>query len=449
MSEEFKKISYRQLFYFFLPLAVMPAIIGISHTAVNATLARLPFPELTLAVFAVAKSISNIIKSPIHMSRQVITSLVKSVEGYYLATKFILLLSGTYFFILSLLGYTPLGGFLLSKVIGLTEPKQIAFGYVALRIMCFIPFLEALRNIYQGIAISLKKTQLLTPGVLLRIVAILLFLWWITYSKAVSGVVAGSLVWVVGIGIETLFIGGALIYYYGSLEGAIEEIVIQDDEKLTLSKIIKFFIPIGLMSFLIQFVQPVIQSGIAHSHTATNSLAAYGVAWTLVMVLVGALDMLHQCSLVYSYHLDNYNWNKIRNFCVGSGAVVSSLIFITAISPIGYWVLNTLISISEPVTEIARQVMIAFSLFPVIRAFKEAYWGVLMQQQNTSIIGIAKTINLVVVAISFWLLVSIIDIEVAVLGAIAISIGEGVESIVIWYYAFSKGILEEKDYILC
>ena len=70
MSENIKRkiseIKYQELIKFFLPLAVMPIIIGVSHNAVNASLARLPFPEITLAVYAVSKSITNIIKSPIH-----------------------------------------------------------------------------------------------------------------------------------------------------------------------------------------------------------------------------------------------------------------------------------------------------------------------------------------------------------------------------------------------
>ena len=75
-EKDIRKIKYQELIKFFLPLAVMPIIIGIAHNAVNASLARLPFPEITLAVFAVSKSLTNNLKSPIHMARQTVTSLV-------------------------------------------------------------------------------------------------------------------------------------------------------------------------------------------------------------------------------------------------------------------------------------------------------------------------------------------------------------------------------------
>lgn len=62
LSTDKNTIKYKELIKFFLPLAVMPVIIGITHNAINASLARLPFPEITLAVYAVSKSLTNIIK---------------------------------------------------------------------------------------------------------------------------------------------------------------------------------------------------------------------------------------------------------------------------------------------------------------------------------------------------------------------------------------------------
>ena len=91
------EIKYQELFKFFLPLAVMPIIIGISHNAVNASLARLAYPEITLAVYAVAKSITNIIKSPIHMSRQTVTSLVDDHSSFKFVSRFIFAISFFYF----------------------------------------------------------------------------------------------------------------------------------------------------------------------------------------------------------------------------------------------------------------------------------------------------------------------------------------------------------------
>lgn len=190
VKSKIDKIKYRELIKFFLPLAVMPIIIGISHNAINASLARLSFPEITLAVYAVAKSLTNIIKSPIHMTRQTVISLVDDQDSFNLVSRFIFSLGFFCFLIIASLAYTPLGEFVFKNIIGLKNSQEIKFAYQALSIMAFIPLVESIRNILQGLAISLKKTNLITPGVVVRIITISLILLWITINQSVNGITA-------------------------------------------------------------------------------------------------------------------------------------------------------------------------------------------------------------------------------------------------------------------
>src|SRR6056297_915849 len=90
MSEHtLKEVTYLQLIKFFTPLAVLPIMISLTHIIINSTLARLPLPELSIAIFTVVKGITNIVNSPTIMSRQLIVSMVDDRSSYRQARKFL------------------------------------------------------------------------------------------------------------------------------------------------------------------------------------------------------------------------------------------------------------------------------------------------------------------------------------------------------------------------
>jgi Na+-driven multidrug efflux pump len=443
IKNKIEEIKYQHLLKFFLPLAVMPLIIGISHNAINASLARLPFPEITLAVYAVAKSITNIIKSPIHMSRQTITSLVDDHSSFKFVSRFIFGLGVLYFLMIASLGYTPLGEFVFKKIIGLKNPQEIKFAYQALSIMAFIPLVESIRNIMQGLAISLKKTNLITPGVVVRIISISLILLWVTLNQAVAGVTAASGVWLIGITIEMIFITLALRHYFGSFSGVIDSLPDNVSKRVNLKRIIKFFIPIAIMAFLARFVQPVVQSGIVRSSIGTHDLAAYGVSWTLVMIFVGPLDQLHQCSLVYAQELNQNNWQKILKFSLTAGVIVSSILAVLAFTEVGDFVLIRLIFVSPAIAAIVKKVIFAFILFPIIRAFRETFWGVMMQRQTTNIIAAAKIVGLIFVVLVFFILALTMELNAALIAALALTAGEAADALTISFFIIKNKVLEK------
>jgi Na+-driven multidrug efflux pump len=442
-EKEPREIKYQELINFFLPLAVMPIIIGIAHNAVNASLARLPFPEITLAVFAVSKSLTNNLKSPIHMARQTVTSLVDDHHSFKLVSSFLLSLGFLFFLIIAGLGYTSLGEIIFKRVIGLKDPQEIKFAYQALKIMAFIPLVETFRNMMQGLAISLKKTNLITPGVIVRIISISLILIWVTTEQVVGGMIAASGVWVIGITIEMIFVTLALRHSFGSFKAVIDSLPKNVSKKVNLKRIIKFFIPIAIMSFLTRFVQPVVQSGIVRTSIGPLDLAAYGVSWTLVLIFVGPLDMLHQCSLVYAHELNHRNWSKIKNFALTAGIIVSLILVILAFTQIGDFILLNIISVSPTIAELVQKVIAAFILFPIIRAYRETFWGVLMQRQTTNIIAAAKIVGLIFVIFVFLILAVALEINTAIIAALALTAGEAADALTISYFIKRNNTLNE------
>lgn len=401
-------------------------------------MARLPQAELSIAVFSIVKAFTGVIKGPVYMSRQVTASLIDDRDSYFKAMKFLTFLTSIILTILLVIAFTPLGGWIFRNIIGLQGKEEIKFAYLALRITAFLPIVELIRNSAQGIVISLEKTRLILPGIILRLLFISTLLWWTVNTQAILGITAGSITWLAGIGIEAIFITATLFYLYKSPAEAAELIPSRNERKLEYKDLFKFFLPLAAMMSLAALIPPIIQSGLARSFSPTQSLAAFGVSLGFLFVITGSLSMLHNVSIVYGDQHGDQNWFYIIRFCFAVGLILSFIILMVAVTPIGFWAFNTVIGVSVEITNIARQIMLVFVLIPLIRAVREAYWGLLMTERNTKIIGLAKIANIFAVFLSLLPALFFKSIHPAVLGAAAYTFGEAVETAVISFQAIKK-----------
>lgn len=439
MSKHSNDVTYRQLFRFFLPLGTVPLMIASTHTVINAALARFPSPEVMLAVFSVVKTLANAIKAPDLMVRQTTTSLVDSRSSFRQVSLFVWAVAAFFIAVLGGLAFTGAGGWVLHDLIGITDPAQITLAYGGLAIVCLLPVVEVFRNSLQGIAVGLKRTDILGFGTTVRLFTITLFLWWVIRTQVFSGVVAASMAWVVGIGLEGVIVLLYLVVRFGSPGEAAERMSARNHTTLTMLQIATFFAPLAVTITLTFWLQPIIQSGLARSISPTRSLAAYGVAWGLVQIVTGPVQFLHQASLVHTTGVDDQNWQTVKRFCLLFGGIGAIVLFGLAVSPAGYWVVHRVMAVPASVAEVAVVTLGAFSLFPLIRSWREAYWGILMHQRTTAMIGAAKAANLLTVVVGLILAFAVFEAGVVVLptviGAVAYTLGEGVESVLIWYYA--------------
>jgi Na+-driven multidrug efflux pump len=442
MPEPADGVTYRQLVRFFLPMGATPFLIASTRSLMNAALARLPLPELNLAAFRVVESLTNTV-TPLDTSvREAVVSLVDDPRSFRMVMKFVWSLCGLFLVILLLLGFTSAGSWVLRNGMGLSEPRHIALAYMAMRITCFLPIVVTFRSGAHGLAIGLDKTRILPVGTVIRFIAVFLFLWWAVRTQGVLGVIAASLAWTVGIGIEGLLVVGYLVRCFGSLNRSAEWMPHRNERNLTIVDITKFSAPLVVMALLTQSLQPVLQSGLARSTSPTRSLAAYGVAWGVVLITISPIRFLRQCSLMYTKEMDDPNWKTVKRFCLAVGLMAAGLILTMAATPIGYWFLRRIIGVPEPVAQMALPTLGVFALFPLMRAWREAYWGILIRQRSTSIIGGAKVANLAVVGgiilLVFGSLHAGLSIPPSAVGALVYTFGEGLESVIIWRHAVNR-----------
>ena len=103
-------------------------------------------------------------------------------KSYRLVRRFNWQVISVVFFLLSLLGYTPPGGLVLQYVFKIDDPDQLDLAYRALDCR-FPPFVETLRNAYQGMAVGLVRTGIMAAATAMRVVVLFFFLSWVVAGQ--------------------------------------------------------------------------------------------------------------------------------------------------------------------------------------------------------------------------------------------------------------------------
>ncbi len=430
------RVSYRRLLAFFVPLAATPFLISSTHNIINAALARLPSPELTLAIFSVVKSFSNAIKAPALMSGQITTAMADSRQSYRLTNRFVWTLGGFFFLVLVVLGYTPLGGAFLRGVMGLTDPEAISLGYQAMRITAFLPLAEVLRDSNRGILIARQRTGFVSAATFTRLVVIVAFIVWMVATGLLPGIQVAALTWAGGIGVEGLFVFGSLFLLFGSPMRAAEGVPSRSGRTLSVRYVLGFFLPLAVMMIVRGTLQPLVQAGIARgAASATRALAVYGVTWALVLNVIAPLQLLHNTSLVYAPGRDHPSWRRVFWFCIATGGFMSGVLLLLGLTPLGYVVFERILGVSREIAAEASQAVLAFSLLPLFWGARESYWGVMMRRHRTRGIGVGKVVNIAAVAFAmvvlFVLVRDVVWIPPSVVGALSLSFGELVETVLV------------------
>ena len=429
-------MRYGRLLAFFLPLAATPFLISSTHNIINAALARLPSPELTLAVFSVVKSFTNALKAPVLVSGQVTAAMADSRQAYRLTTRFVWTVAGFFFSLLVALGYTPLGGLFLEHVMGLRDPEAIRLGYLAMRITAFLPLTEVLRDSNRGILIARQRTAFVSAGTLIRLLAIVALVLWAVSTKAIPGTQVAAITWTGGLAVEALIMVGSLVLLFGSPARAAEGIPRRNDRRLTIGYVFAFFLPLAVMNTLRSALQPLVQAGIARgAESATHALAVYGVTWGLVLNIAAPLMLLHNAAIVFAPNRSHPSWPRVLAFCTATGAVMTGLLLVLGLTPAGYFLFERVLGVSPAIAAEASRGALAFSLLPLFWGMREAYWGVMMRTHRTRGIGIGKAVNISVVGITmvamFGPLRPVVAIPPSIVGALSLTLGELTETVLV------------------
>jgi len=160
-----------------------------------------------------------------------------------------------------------------------------------------------------------------------------------------------------------------------------------DRSLLIYKKLFRFLFPLAITSIVLEFGAPVLNAGMARMPHATTTLAAYGLAWALVVTLASPLGQARELGLVLA---DNrIALVRVRRFVLLFGLLLTGTVALLAISPMGHTVIEGWHGVSP---DLAAQVRVALLLlipYPLFKGLSLFQAGLLIRARRTTTVSYA------------------------------------------------------------
>lgn len=434
------KLPLKELAAFFFPLAITSLLIVTTHSLFNAGLARLPSPEVMIAAFAVAKSLTNLFQSPLMMIRQTVSALVDHRKNLRRTTVFLVLLIAGIGFILVTIAFSGISRFLFRSVMGLSG-QTLDEAVRIMKVLCIFPLMVAIRDYFSGFAIKFRFTPLITLSSVLRILYVFILILTIEKLTMIPPAYLAGLMFLGAVAIEAMvmFIGTRIMA--PSIPKALDALdrpdSVPEPRRLTYQTIILFYIPLFITKLIHTLVMPLINGGLARTPEPDLAISVFAVAWNLGMILLSPFMMFHQVPLNYIDEEQTGYARSIRKFAFLVAALSASGLALLAFTPLGYFLLTSVIGASHEVSVLSADVLKLMCLLPFLMVIREYYWGICMSCRMTRHIGKGKTVNLLSLIAVMTLMILINPANPAIIGVIGYIGGECGEFIYL-YTNFKK-----------
>jgi len=166
--------------------------------------------------------------------------------------------------------------------------------------------------------------------------------------------------------------------------------------RLSFFALLRFYLPLALSGLLMTLQQPVVMSVIARTTSPKESLAAYGLALSVAVLLESPIQMLLTAGAVLAH--DKPSFRLLQRSTLAAGATLAGLAAILAFTPLGQVFFHHILSAPSKIsahTVVALRVMV---FWPLVVAWRRLYQGILISLGQTRAISYGTVGRLVVIA---------------------------------------------------
>ena len=365
---------------------------GLELPAISAVLARLADPTVSLAAYGgVVFPLAMVVEAPILMLLSASTALSRDRASYGVGRRFMWTMGIALTLFHALLAFTPLYGAVVGGMLGV--PREIlAPARIGLRIMTPWTLVIAYRRFQQGLLIRTGHSRVVGIGTAVRVAANFGVLAAGLAVRTIPGIVVGTTAITIGVIAEALY--AAIV-----VRPALRELPARapDRAPLTNAAFLHFYTPLAFTPLILLLSPPLASAGMSRMPDALASLAAWPVVNGLVFTLRSTGFALNE--VVVSQLDDARAAAPLRNFARGIAIVTSGLLLVTAVTPLGTFVLARVTALPPAIVPIARIGLLLSALMPAFAALQSWHQGVLLHAHRTRAVIEAQVLYLVIVAI--------------------------------------------------
>jgi hypothetical protein len=409
---------------FFIPLSLSALLISLSHSVINAGLARLPQAEIMISAYSIASSFGFLLMNPVLVTRQISASLATNPVARAKVYRYLIVSAIIPSILIYVVASTP---DLFSTMIRIANmPSESS--YLAMTIFAgflLLPIVHVNKEYHQGILSRQGYTKIVFLSELanlliifsivvnIRILPMARFPWLLPVCFIILGDIVGA-----------FFLYKKRQYILQAHKPPTN--TFSNAQSLSYWHIFNYCFPLYLSGLVGSVTMPLTYFILGRSSVAAEyTIAAFSVAWGIGMLFLSIQMMLNQVSLRYYRPFGN---NRVLIlFFTSVGALLSLMLLTVAFSPLGHWILLNMIAVSPVVAQDATFILRWIVLLIPMRAAQEFFHGAFMQLKFSTAIGKGRIISTSVVIICLLLFSRLQLFAPTVMIILSMILGEAVE----------------------
>ncbi len=189
---------------------------------------------------------------------------------------------------------------------------------------------------------------------------------------------------------------------------------------------LRLWFPLAASIVMMVLEPSIINIGLGRTTDPELALAAYGVAFSLALLVEAPIIMLLDASVARSW--DHQAFALIRRFTFGLGLAVTVIGLAFSLTPLYGLLVERVMNIPPDVAARARPTMQVLSLWPLPIAWRRAHQGVLIRAGRTAVITLATGVRLATLASGLSIGLLLIPDRGALVAGVAMDLSVFVES---------------------
>ena len=183
--------------------------------------------------------------------------------------------------------------------------------------------------------------------------------------------------------------------------------------------IFKFWLPLAATWLMMSVEGPYLSALIARLAEPKFNLAAYGIAFSLALIVEAPVIMMMSAStaLVKNYQ----SFKELWKFNYGLMILLTSIMLLFNISPIFYFITETLIGLPPEVSHLTHLAVIILIPWPAAIGYRRFYQGILIRNNLTRLVAYGTIIRMSSMSVTAFILFKYFDVPGVVVGASALS----------------------------
>jgi hypothetical protein len=369
-------VTLGKLFSFFIPLGLSASLVTISHVIITSTLAQAKYPEITISSYAIAMSLIGVTEKPAILLRQTCSNLVRDRISFKAVSDVALYVFISIILFGLLICYTPFGRGVFHYIFGVDD-VQVHAVIGVYRVLMFVSIFSGIRCLYHGIIIFNRKTTWLTIGMIFRLISMYAVAqFFISTDRVTSGKV-GAIIFLTGMFVEcvcAVFEGRSL------LKKTIPE-KLPDHPIVHKKQVIHFYRPLLYSSAIAVIAAPAINIALGKTIDLNLTIASFAVASSVVQLVLSFFSYMHQIVLNFYRHDEK----QVQLFLRLMGGIPALLLGLLAYSPIGSWLMQSVMGVKESLASPSLDVLKVFMLLALIFPWLDYLNGILMLTGQTKV----------------------------------------------------------------